>query len=40
MSALHQSALMGSTEVIKLLLEAGASPDLQDNKGDENNTHT
>jgi ankyrin repeat protein len=33
MSALHQASLMGSTEVIKQLLEHGASADLKDNKG-------
>ncbi|XP_076444536.1 LOW QUALITY PROTEIN: uncharacterized protein LOC143282697 [Babylonia areolata] len=33
MSALHQASLMGSTDVIKLLVEAGASSDLRDNKG-------
>ncbi|XP_070183018.1 caskin-2-like [Littorina saxatilis] len=33
MSALHQASLMGSTDVIKLLLDSGSSPDLKDNKG-------
>ncbi|KAL8568780.1 hypothetical protein ACOMHN_036964 [Nucella lapillus] len=33
MSALHQASLLGNTDVIKLLLEAGCSAEVKDNKG-------
>ena len=33
MAALHQAALVGSTDIMRLLLDAGASIDIEDNKG-------
>lgn len=33
MAALHQAALMGNTDIMKLLLDAGAAVDVKDTKG-------
>jgi len=37
MSGLHQAALMGHTEIMEILLRAGAKVNLKDNKGNHNN---
>ena len=33
MAALHQAALTGSTDMMRLLLDAGSTIDIEDNKG-------
>ena len=35
MAALHQAALVGSTDIMRLLLDVGASIDIEDNKGEK-----
>lgn len=37
MAALHQAALQGNVECVNLLLNNGAHPDIQDNKGKRSN---
>jgi len=37
MSGLHQAALMGHTEIMEILLRAGAKVNLKDNKGNHSN---
>ena len=34
MAALHQAALVGNVDIMKLLLDGGAAVDIRDNKGE------